>query len=51
MTEDKRRFAPPRPQPRSRGLWSWEEFVFGLTRGAVPPSQWTAQRRRKDRRS
>lgn len=50
MAKHKERFSPARPQPGSRSIWSWEEFVFGLTGGAAAPGRGARGGRRRDRR-
>ena len=50
MAKSRNRYAIPRRQPGSGGLWSCEEFVFGVTGGAISLTERHGPRHRNTRR-
>ena len=50
MTKDRSRYSNPSRQTEGRGIWSWDVFVFGLTRGAYSPRERTHPCHARDRR-
>jgi len=50
MAKDRNRSANPRRQLGGGGLWSSEEFVFGITGGAISLTERRGARHRNGRR-
>ena len=50
MAKSRNRHVIPRWQPAGGGLWSCEEFMFGVTGGAISLTGWRGPRHRSPRR-